>query len=202
MVRMASPALEDSTRHRLIESARTLFTLGSYSSVGVQELCEHADIRRGSFYYHFASKRELALAALDAEWAVLRADVFEPAFAGDPSLESLEVFQKLLGALQRSRAEEIGGFGGCLTMTLVQEMAPIDEAIRSRAMQHLELWAGYFERVVAAAAASGAIVVADPVAGAQRISTYVQGMLAAARAQSDPGVIEQMAIALERVAAD
>ena len=59
-------------RERLIESASELWHSRSYADVGVNEICEHAGVRKGSFYHFFASKQDLALAVIDSFWSRAR----------------------------------------------------------------------------------------------------------------------------------
>ena len=42
-----------------------MFLERSYQAVGVDELCQAADVRKGSFYHYFSSKSELAKAVID-----------------------------------------------------------------------------------------------------------------------------------------
>ncbi len=46
-------------RERIIQSSIELIHYLSYSSVGVNELCEHAGVKKGSFYHYFPSKSDL-----------------------------------------------------------------------------------------------------------------------------------------------
>ncbi len=55
----------------------------SYASASVADLCSDADARKGSFYCFFPSKRDLALAAIDEQWANTRRTILEAAFAPD-----------------------------------------------------------------------------------------------------------------------
>ncbi|MCP3977640.1 MAG: TetR/AcrR family transcriptional regulator [bacterium] len=191
-----------STRERLVASARALFTIGSYGSIGVQELCEHADVRRGSFYYHFNSKRDLAVAALDAEWDMMCDQVFEPSF-GQPTTAPLDAFAKFQDLLQTcyaKRTEELGVFGGCLLVSLPQELATIDEEIRNCAAAHMAKGAAYFEAALAQAIDTGELPVTDTKVAAQRILAYVEGSLALARAQADPDTLSRTRYELWRLA--
>ena len=56
------------TQERLVEAAAGLWHARSYADVGVNEICEVADVRKGSFYHFFASKQELAVAVIDRHW--------------------------------------------------------------------------------------------------------------------------------------
>src|SRR5918912_2787057 len=70
-------------RARLIASAIELIYARSYGAVSVDDLCAHAGVHKGSFYHFFPSKRDLLLAALDAQWEQAKQTMLEPAFAPD-----------------------------------------------------------------------------------------------------------------------
>ena len=61
-------------RQHLIETAIRLFTDGSYHSTTTAEIARAAGISEPILYRHFASKRDLYLAALEHVWAKARAD--------------------------------------------------------------------------------------------------------------------------------
>ncbi|OLE00309.1 MAG: hypothetical protein AUG91_04600 [Actinobacteria bacterium 13_1_20CM_4_69_9] len=69
-------------RQHLIETAIRLFTDGSYHSTTTAEIARAAGISEPILYRHFASKRELYLAALEHVWAKARAEWQR----GDPEL--------------------------------------------------------------------------------------------------------------------
>ena len=81
------------TQQRILDSARELIYARSYADVGVAAICEHAGVKKGSFYHFFPSKRELTLAVLDAYYADLKENLIDKAFADDvPPLARLERF--------------------------------------------------------------------------------------------------------------
>ena len=51
-----------------MDAALDLIWENSYGTTSVDAICERAGAKKGSFYYFFKSKSELAAAALEAEW--------------------------------------------------------------------------------------------------------------------------------------
>ena len=58
-----------------MEAVRGLIWEGSYGSTTIDQICEKAGVKKGSFYYFFESKAELAAAALGEDWQRRRADL-------------------------------------------------------------------------------------------------------------------------------
>ena len=79
------------TRQRLLDAAGELIHASSYREVGVQQICDRAGVRKGSFYHFFPSKRDLALASLDQSH-ILSLPVFNQLVA------ALVVFLQFQGA--------------------------------------------------------------------------------------------------------
>ena len=75
----------NSTKERILTSALDLIYARSYADVGVQEVCEQAGVKKGSFYHFFPSKRDLTLAALDRQWLNVKQNIFEPCFSAPGS---------------------------------------------------------------------------------------------------------------------
>ena len=65
------PAAE--RRQAIVDAALRVFAGGSYSHATTAEIARAAGISEPILYRHFASKRELYLACLEAAWASLRA---------------------------------------------------------------------------------------------------------------------------------
>ncbi len=55
-------------KERLTETALKMIWGNSYGATSVDAICDKAGVKKGSFYYFFKSKSELAAAALDADW--------------------------------------------------------------------------------------------------------------------------------------
>lgn len=48
------------TKKRIIECSAKLFLTNGYNNTGLNEILKEADIPKGSFYYHFKNKKQLA----------------------------------------------------------------------------------------------------------------------------------------------
>ncbi len=82
------PAAE--RRRELIEAAVRVFTEGSYRGTTTAEIARAAGISEPILYRHFASKRDLFLAALDHLWGQVRAGWVEVLASSDDPAASLE----------------------------------------------------------------------------------------------------------------
>src|SRR5580658_6014991 len=59
---------ENETRIKLLKVAVEMIWESSYGSVSVEDICERAGVKKGSFYYAFKSKSDLAVAAFEYYW--------------------------------------------------------------------------------------------------------------------------------------
>src|SRR5277367_4939264 len=56
------------SREKLMEAVMELIHTGSYGSTTIDHICEKAGVKKGSFYYFFDSKSDLAIAAIEAKF--------------------------------------------------------------------------------------------------------------------------------------
>lgn len=182
-------------KERLIRTAVNLMRARGYGAVSVDDLCQGAGVRKGSFYHFFGSKRELALAALDAWWEGTRADVLEPALQSDvPPLERIDrVFARVTGQQARHKAAS-GHLLGCPLGNLAQELAAQDPVIRARLDAIFGHFAQYFSTTLDDACRTGALPPeTDTEAGAQALLAYLYGTLLLAKSADDVGVMRSLA---------
>jgi AcrR family transcriptional regulator len=77
------PAAE--RRQKLVETAIRVFSEGSYRGTTTAEIAKAAGVSEPILYRHFASKRDLYLAALDHVWSQVQAS-WEEALAREPDV--------------------------------------------------------------------------------------------------------------------
>ena len=181
-------------KEKIIESAIELIGSRSYNAVGVQELCEHAGVKKGSFYHFFPSKRELTIEALDKTWSMFKSDFLDPVFSSDMTAEG-----KLNTLLQKSHEYQVaskdctGCVTGCAMGNLALELSTQDETIRLKIEEIFEDWTQYFENLIFDGIQEGYFPSeTDPRATAQAILAYVEGIYLVGKTFNDPEIIGRL----------
>ena len=109
---------------RLMTAARDLMWEESYGSVTIDDICNRAGVKKGSFYYFFDSKAALAVAALEKLWT----DDWKPKMDArfSPSVEPLERIRGYLEAhytMQCQVQKDTGKVLGCPVCSLGSEIS-------------------------------------------------------------------------------
>jgi TetR/AcrR family transcriptional regulator, transcriptional repressor for nem operon len=173
-------------KERLTEAAMDLMWQNGYGAASVDAICERAGAKKGSFYYFFKSKSELAAAALEADWKKKRSEmdsIFSPTV---PPLERLDrYFDFVYQNLSKVRERCGGTILGCPYVSVGSEVSTQDEIVRSKIDEIMDRKLNYFVSAVRDAAAQEATVTSDPVAKAKALFASYQGTVAQARIQND-----------------
>src|SRR5207237_10430579 len=100
-------------KERLTDAAMDLIWHNSYGATSVDAICERAGAKKGSFYYFFKSKSELAAAALEADWNKKTAEmdaIFSPTV---PPLERLDRYFDFVHDPLAEPQTNFGSIPGC-----------------------------------------------------------------------------------------
>ena len=118
---------QEGSRTRILNAALRVIRAKGYSAATVDDICGAAHVSKGSFFHHFASKEELALAA--AEHFAAMADRL---FATAPYRAAANPLERLLGYVDFRMAILHGDLPEftCLLGTMVQETYETHPAIR------------------------------------------------------------------------
>lgn len=76
---MTRQARAELTRRRILEAAAMLFDERGYQAASTAEVLARSGVSRGSMYFHFASKEDLAKAVIAEQGAWMSLDVAPPA---------------------------------------------------------------------------------------------------------------------------
>ncbi|MEO6708876.1 MAG: TetR/AcrR family transcriptional regulator, partial [Planctomycetota bacterium] len=121
------------TRERLLAAAIDLIWAQSYGSVSVDQICEQAGVKKGSFYHFFPSKIDLAVAAYEAHWNSEMQPVFEEIFRSDVApRERLMRWCERIYLEQKAKFEALGHVPGCPFCSLGAEMGTQSERLRAK----------------------------------------------------------------------
>jgi len=173
-------------RDRIVTTAARLFLERSYQAVGVEELCQAADVRKGSFYHYFSSKSELGKAVID-----LHAEAFRRRLSTERAAtpaQKLHAIPDAIGTIQAALEAQFGRAVGCPFGNLAAELSTTDDDLRA----HLAATLGAMERhlsVVCREAADAGILRdgTDPVLLAHALLAQYQGIILLAKL-NDAGV--------------
>jgi TetR/AcrR family transcriptional repressor of nem operon len=188
-------------RERLIEEASRLFHQRSYEGVGVQELCDAAEIHKGSFYHFFKSKDELAAAVIDAYWVAIRDELLTPALARDLTpLARIERFFDQLTREQRAGRRDLGATPGCPLANLAGELCNHEPKLRKKLAKIFDGMRDALEATLRDAIAARELPRGtDPVRGAEALVALAEGACLLSATHDDPalvGRVGRMALAL------
>jgi TetR/AcrR family transcriptional repressor of nem operon len=175
-----------------MDAAYELIWEFSYSSVTIDAICERASVKKGSFYYFFESKSDLALAAIDAWWAerqLLLEKVFAPA---RPPLERIRDYLDYVAQRQLAAYAATGQVLGCPIYGLGAEMCTQDEKIREKIRTILGRLAVYFEQAMTEAHALGELTGGNPAQKARVLLHCYAGLLTQARIDNNPEILERL----------
>ena len=172
-------------KERLLDAAMDLIWENSYGATSVDAICDRAGAKKGSFYYFFKSKSELAAAALEDCWNKKRAEM-DSIFS--PTVPPLERFDRYFDFVHDRLAEvqkKCGSILGCPFISVGSEVSTQDQIVRETIDRIMDRKLNYFVSAVRDAAAEGLIEAPDPVAKARALFSCYQGMMAQARIQND-----------------
>ena len=178
---------------RLITAAMELMYARGYTAVGVQELCTHAGVNKGSFYHFFPSKQALALVVIEAYAQDLQ-QLWRAAMSSTCS--PLERLQRVFEDTYETHCQLVNQRGqmmGCPLGNFAVELSSQDDLIRQKLAETFSGWTAVIERMLREAAANGDLPSLDVDTTAQTLIAYFEGVLLLAKTQNDPGVVKKLA---------
>jgi len=179
-------------RRRLIDAAHELIWEYSYGAVTIDAICERATVKKGSFYYFFNSKADLALVAVN-DWWTERQTLVDKLFQADvPPLDRLRKYFDYVSQRQCKAYETNGQVLGCPLFTLGAEISSQDERIRLRIHEILISLTGYFEAAIADAQEAGEVEGHDSAHKARKLMSYYEGHLTKARIENNVEAVRHL----------
>ncbi|MBA2544028.1 MAG: TetR/AcrR family transcriptional regulator, partial [Deltaproteobacteria bacterium] len=120
--------MELSTKDRLIQAGLAMLLERGYNHLGIQDVLDKTKVPKGSFYHHFESKADFALAVVDTYMEAVHGAL--DAFLLDERVLPLQRIRNFFEATRESYKGD--GYLGCLLGGLGQELSGVDETFRAR----------------------------------------------------------------------
>ena len=192
--------MSNDTRDKIIQSASELIYASSYSNVGVQAICHHAGVKKGSFYHFFPSKRDLALAMIDAQSQHAEKTILAPSFASHiPPLQRFSHLFELMHTIQAQSKSNCDHVLGCPIGNLAVEMSTRDEVLRQKLDHTFSKLKQLFKTTLQQALDNGDIHSIDTDSSADAILAYFEGIILLAKTRNDPELIKKLAPNIESI---
>jgi TetR/AcrR family transcriptional repressor of nem operon len=177
----------------------------SYGSVTIDQICQRADVKKGSFYYFYKSKSDLAVAALGKLWSEKWQPTLDRCFS--PSVDPLVRITNHLETMYEGQKEikaRLGKVLGCPVCSIGSEVSTQEAGVTSIVRDMVSRKRRYYESAIRDAVAQGAIEPCDPVEASLALAALLEGLVSQARIMNDPEVLRKlpaMALGLLRVRA-
>jgi len=168
-------------KEKLMEAVTELIWTGSYDGTTIDQICERAGVKKGSFYYFFHGKAELAEAALDLEWEKYRPELDTLFSASVTPLQRLQNFCDYTYREQVELKAQHGFVLGCPLCTLGTEVSTQEQGLRKKVQDIMAQHLKYLETTIRDAHAAGLIHAPDPAAKARMLHAYYLGLMMEAR---------------------
>ena len=183
------------TKNRLLDAAIKLVWRSSFGAVSVEDICNEAGVKKGSFYHFFPGKNELVAAGFRKLWADLRPDLDRIFSPGVAPIERLRGFFERVMTSQKRLQQETGFVLGCPFSSLGTELVSDganDGGLRESVQELVRGKVCYLESALRDAMADGSIPQAKASSLAKTLYLYVEGALAQARIQNDLSLLDDM----------
>lgn len=178
---------------RLMNAALALIWEESYGAVTIDDICKRADVKKGSFYYFFKSKAELAVAALEKMWNEDWKPSLDSQFS--PSIDPITRLTKYLEGIYPRSLElfkKRGKVLGCPACSVGSEVSTQEIDVSAKVRELMSRKRRYYESAIRDAMAEGAIEPGDAVQRAQAFACLIEGTVTQARIMNDPEVLKSL----------
>lgn len=178
---------------RLMDAALELVWSQSYGSVTIDDICKKADVKKGSFYYFFDSKEQLAVAALDRLWNDDWKPRMDEIFSA--TVDPLTRLTTYLAGIYRRSSEtkaRVGRMLGCPVASMGSELGTQECSICAKTREIIGRKRRYVEAAVKEAIADGSLEPGDPAKRTVVLTSFIEGMMLQARTMNDPEILKDL----------
>jgi len=174
------------SKQKLIETANDLIWKSSYGSVSVDDICTTSGVKKGSFYYYFPSKAELAVAVMEQSYLEFESGINDIFTDEISPITRFENFATFIYDNQKFAFEKYGQVCGCPFASLGSEMAGNEEMIQQKADEIFSRQGTIFAASIKEMIDHGQLSPdTDVDIKASQVLSFILGQLMMARIQND-----------------
>jgi TetR/AcrR family transcriptional repressor of nem operon len=186
-----------STRDAIIDAASRLILVKGYSATSIDDVLRDSTVGKGTFYYYFKSKEDLAYAILDRVVRGFVDRTLEPCFS-DPGLSRLSQIRCFLDHLVSAQRDS-ACVGGCMMGNLASELSDVHEGFRARLAEVFGHWRTRLTTALVEGQERGEVTVrCSPAIVAQFLVASLEGAILMTKLTKDIGVMEQCVAELKQ----
>lgn len=178
---------------RLMDAALRLMWEESYGAVTIDDICKCSEVKKGSFYYFFDSKADLAVAALERMWEEDWKPNLDRHFSSsvDP-LERLHTYFSSFYAKQAAAKARTGKVLGCPIASVGSEVSTQEIDVCGKIREIISRKRRYYESTIRDAVAAGDIEPCDPVRMTSALLGLIEGIVVQSRIMNDPELLRDL----------
>ena len=152
------------TRHKILQAAFDEIHLVGFQAASLSKILKNTGITKGALYHHFENKVELGYAVFDEVISPFFQQTWiDPLKNTDDPITMLQEILELVGDTMTAEDARLG----CPLNNLAQEMSPVDEGFRLRAVAIYDQWRHALESAIERGKRAGNVV---EMADARRLS--------------------------------
>ena len=176
------------TRQHILETGQRIVACKGFSSVGLNELLQAAEVPKGSFYHYFKSKELFGQAVLEAYFDGYLGQI-DRLFA----TPGLSARKRLLAYLRQWQHSQSGASDDakCLVVKLGAEVADLSEAMRLTLRDGTTRIIDRLARCIADGAVDGSLPALEPLATARTLYQLWLGASLLAKLSRDDNPLAQ-----------
>lgn len=178
----------DDTRNHILDTATEMFWSTSYHAVNMNALSRKAGLNKATIYQYFASKEDLAVAAVNRAADLSEDYVYKQAISetDDPQDQLRRIYQRAY-EIQKSIHQSDGKCRGCPFVNIGVELSTTSPPIRKAVASVFIKFEGYYQQIATAnGPAPTGITIQEIAAG---LMANMNGCLVAAKLENRPEAV-------------
>lgn len=178
--------LESPTRERLLDAAQELMLAKGFAATTVDEICDKAQLTKGSFFHYFESKDALGEQLLERFCA--QGEALHASLCRNETDPLKRVYNYIDGAIKLATDPVMGK--GCLLGLFAQELCDTNPQIQEACKKGFDAWAkGFGNELAKAKAAYAPNASFDPRELADHLIAVMEGSMILGKARRDMSVM-------------